>query len=70
MNANALRARMALLGISVKQLCVTTGIGLTAFYRKIAGNSEFTQGEISAISKALELDRNMMCDIFFTDKVA
>ena len=70
MNENALRARMALAGMSAKEMCDKTGIGTSAFYRKIAGRTEFTQREISAISRVLGLNHDELCEIFFTEKVS
>lgn len=70
MNVNALKARMAYLGVGAKELCEKTGIGVSAFYRKISGKSEFTQGEISAISQALDLTHDTLCEIFFAEKVS
>ncbi len=70
MNVNALKARMAYMGMNAKELCYRTGIGLSAFYRKIAGKTEFTQGEISAISHELSLTHDALCEIFFADKVS
>lgn len=70
MNGNALRARMVLAGMNAKELCDKTGIGTSAFYRKIAGRTEFTQGEISEISRVLGLTHDELCEIFFAEKVS
>lgn len=70
MNANALKAQMAFCGVSAKELCERTGMGLSAFYRKISGKTEFTQGEISGISRVLNLTQGQLCAIFFSAEVS
>jgi predicted transcriptional regulator len=70
MNVPALKAKMAFYGVSVKDLCERTGIGLSAFYRKISGKTEFTQGEISGIARTLKLSQEELCDIFFNAEVS
>lgn len=70
MNANALKAKMAFAGLSAKTLCQMCDIGLSAFYRKLTGASEFTQGEISRIAYALHFTHDEICEIFFAEKVS
>lgn len=70
MNANALKAKMAFAGLSAKTLCQMCGIGLSAFYRKLTGASEFTQSEIARIAAALHLTHDEIYEIFFTEKVS
>ena len=55
-------------GISYEKLSEIIGISRSAFYRKMKGQSEFTQGEIQRIVDALELDSPM--GIFFATKVS
>ena len=54
--------------ISVDDLCKAAGVSRSAYYRKLKGASEFTQGQIQAICDALKLESPM--GIFFTSKVS
>lgn len=55
-------------GVTVDTLCETIGISKSAYYRKIRGKSEFTQGEIQRIVDTLGLTSPI--GIFFADKVS
>lgn len=66
METRTLRAKMVMQGASVDALCKVTGISKTAFYRKIKGESEFTQGEIGSIAAFLQLTKEELCCIFFS----
>ena len=55
-------------GVSVDELCHAVGISRSAYYRKVSGKSEFTQGEIQKIVDYLGLNSPM--GIFFTEKVS
>jgi transcriptional regulator with XRE-family HTH domain len=70
MNSNKLKARMVERGINGQTLSREIGISESAFYRKLNGTSEFTQGEIKAIAQALEMDTESMLAIFFADEVS
>lgn len=70
MNANELKARMALAGMSAKALCEKTGINESSFYRKISGKVEFTQGEISRIARELGMTRDDVFTVFFAAEVS
>ena len=65
MNANELKARMVLKGINAKALCAMIGISDCSWYRKLNGKTEFTQGEISAIAKALDMTKDDVFAVFF-----
>ena len=68
MDSVELEIAMKRKGISSEKLSEIIGISRSAFYRKMKGQSEFTQGEIQRIVDALELDSPM--GIFFTTKVS
>ena len=70
MNANELKARMVLSGVTVKTLCEKTGINESSFYRKIAGKVEFTQGEIAKIAQALGMTKDDVFAVFFAAEVS
>ena len=68
MDSGELEIAMKRKGISYEKLSEIIGISRSAFYRKMKGQSEFTQGEIQRIVDALELDSPM--GIFFATKVS
>lgn len=70
MNTRALKAQMALHGLTAQALCEQIGMNPSSFYRKISEKVEFTQGEISAIAKALHMDKDTICAVFFADEVS
>ena len=45
------------------------GISRSAWFRKVNGNSEFTQGEIKILRQELCLDDHQTSDIFFSEEV-
>ena len=70
MNTRALEAQMVLAGVRVPDLCAAIGISESAFYRKKAGASEFTQSEIAAIAKVCRMSKDTILSVFFADEVA
>ena len=70
MNQRALKAQMILKDKTVDQLCAAIGISRTSWFRKIGGESEFTQGEIAGLRFELELDDHQTAEIFFAPKVS
>lgn len=65
MNRNLLKAKMLEAGVDVKTICEACGISYPSFYRKMNGNSEFTQHEIGKIIELLHLDMETARRIFF-----
>ena len=70
MNTKALKAQMILKDKSIDQLCAALGISRTAWFRKVGGESQFTQGEIAGLRFELELDDHQTADIFFNKEVS
>ena len=70
MNIRELKAQMIRADKSAEQLCAETGISKSAWYRKINGSSEFTQGEIMTLRQALNLDDHQTALIFFNEEVS
>ena len=70
MNARALKAQMILKDKTVDQLCTALGISRSAWFRKVGGESEFTQGEIIGLRFELELDDHQTAEIFFDPQVS
>ena len=70
MDSNALKAQMALTGINSIELAQLLEIDKTTFYRKLNGQSEFTQGELSKMVQIFKLDAQQIQDIFFAKEVS
>ena len=68
MNKARLRYEMEKRGISIAKMCSTLGMSRSAFYRKRAGVSEFTQKEIQQMVNIMDLDTPV--GIFFEEKVS
>lgn len=69
MNAKELKVQMIRKDKTVDQLCTALGISKSAWFRKVNGDSEFTQGEIKGLRYELELDDELTRIIFFEDEV-
>ena len=67
MDKNKLRAALILRGITIDEICETLGISRSSWFRKLAGETEFTRTEIALISRKLSLDEAEMLSIFFDD---
>jgi len=70
MNARELKAEMIRQDKTVDDLCTALGISRSAWFRKIKGISEFTQGEISGLRFELGLDDHQTAKIFFAKEVS
>lgn len=70
MNVLKLKARIVLEKKTVEGLCAAMGISRSAWSRKTAGVSEFTQSEICILRKELNLDDHETAEIFFNEKVS
>lgn len=70
MNSLKLKAEMMLNGKSVDDICAAAGFSRSAWFRKISGETEFTQAEINAIAHLLKMDINKVGDIFFEEVVS
>ena len=70
MNKTALRIKMIEHNSSVDKLCAALGISRSAWFRKVSGDSEFTQGEIAALRFELHLDDHETAKIFFDNEVS
>ena len=70
MNTNELKAQMIRKNKSIDQLCSAMGISRSAWFRKMRGKTQFTQGEITDLRRELELDDHLTTDIFFTKEVS
>lgn len=55
-------------GVKVEELCAAAGMSRASYYRKCKGKTEFTQREIEAITRYLNLESPM--GIFFTENVS
>ncbi len=70
MNARELKAEMVRKEKSVDQLCAALGISRTTWFRKIGGESQFTQSEITDLRRELSLDDRQTGLIFFSEEVS
>lgn len=70
MNRKELKAQMVRMGKSADELCAAIGISRSAWFRKLSGESEFTQGEITGLRSELKLDDRMTGIIFFNGTVS
>lgn len=70
MNKRELKAQMVRKEKTVDQLCTALGISRTAWFRKVGGESQFTQGEIMGLRFELDLDDRQTAEIFFNSEVS
>lgn len=70
MNIRELKAEMIRKDKSVDQLCAAMGISRSAWFRRIAGQSQFKQDELNVLRNELGLDDTQTIMIFFADKVS
>lgn len=70
MNKRELKAQMVRKEKTVDQLCTALGISRTAWFRKVGGESQFTQGEIMGLRFELDLDDRQTAEIFFNNEVS
>lgn len=68
MDKARLRYEMDKRNVSVSDLQIVLGISKSAIYRKMKGESEFTQSEIQKIVDYLDLDSPV--GVFFAEKVS
>ena len=68
-NSKELKVQMIRHEKSVDDLCAALGINRSTWFRKIGGESEFTQGEISRLRFELNLDDEQTGIIFFSEDV-
>lgn len=70
MNTKELKVQMIRKEKTVDQLCVALGISRSSWFRKVGGESEFTQGEIAGLRFELGLDDQQTAMIFFSEEVS
>ena len=70
MNTKELKIQMLRKEKTVNQLCDALHISRSAWFRKIRGESQFTQGELYDLRRELDLDDQRTMQIFFDDNVS
>ena len=70
MNKTELKIQMIKSNKTADDLCNALGISRSAWFRKVGGESEFTQGEIAALRLELDLDDHQTALIFFDQEVS
>jgi hypothetical protein len=63
-----LEYEMKIRNVTVDMICDVLNISKAAWYRRLRGDTEFTQGEIQSIINYLKLESPM--GIFFTEEVS
>ncbi len=69
MNINDLRAEIARNNLSIPKLAKLIDMNKKTLYKRINGEVSFTQKEILAISRVLNLSPDKIMSIFFAEKV-
>ena len=65
-----LKAAMARKNLSIPKLAAIIGINKKTLYTRFSGTTDFSQSEISAIARVLDLSDSDILDIFFAEKVS
>lgn len=65
MNSNKLKSLAVLNDMTINELAKSVGVSKATFFRKLNGESEFSQGEIAKIAEIFNLDATDIYDIFF-----
>lgn len=70
MNIKELKIQMIRKEKTAEMLYTALNISKSAWFRKISGQSEFTQSEIGKLISELDLDEKQTGIIFFNEKVS
>ena len=70
MNLIALKQKMIEKSKTNKELAFELGISRSAMQRKLAGKTQFSQGELKVLISILNLSEAEVLFIFFDDKVS
>lgn len=70
MKLNELKAEIARNEITIEQLAEKMGISRTTLWRKFNNPDSFTLKEISDITRILNVNKQRVLEIFFTEKVS
>ncbi len=70
MNISELKAEMARKDITIPQLADSISVSKKTLYSRFKGETSFTQPEIVAIAKVLNLTNTKIFAIFFAEEVA
>jgi len=70
MNALKLKARIMVEGLTIDDVCAKLQISRAAWFRKIAGTTQFTLREVAILREMLKLDEDMLEEIFFEREVS
>lgn len=67
LNASVLREKMSAASVTDSELALAAGMSTTTFRGRMSGKTLFTQGEITAITRKLHLNRDDIFCIFFDE---
>lgn len=62
---NLFKAKLAELGLSVKDVAMAVGCNEATMYRKMKGESDFTRNEIQLLKQTMQLTSGEVEKIFF-----
>lgn len=65
---NKLRGKIVEKGLSQQELAVSIGIDRSTFYRKMKNGGDFSIGEVSKMSEAMNLTSQEAVEIFLSNK--
>lgn len=69
MKLNELKAEIARNGFTIERLASEMGISRTSLWRKFNNPNNFTLKEITDIARILNVNKQRILEIFFTEKV-
>ena len=67
MKPNELKAEIVRNGLAIETFADEVGIGRTTLWRRFKNPDEFTLGEILKMADVLNLPKNRITEIFFTN---
>lgn len=70
MNISELKAEMARQNVTIPQLAEKISVSKKTLYSRFKGDTCFTQPEIAAIARVLELSNTKIFAIFFASEVS
>ena len=68
-NDDLLKTAMIKAHLDAEDLAKAIGINIVTFYRKKNGESDFTRAEIKKMQRALNLDFDVIKEIFFAERL-
>lgn len=70
MKVNELKAEIVRNGMTLEKFADKVGLARTTLWRRLSNPNELTLIEIRAMAEVLQLSKEKIVDIFFTEKVS